>query len=92
MFNTASDPEEKKCQSCGMSMSIHTFGTNASGSMNFDYCMYCFQKGGFTEPDIEKSEVIRRLAKVMEREMVEKEAFLKAEELVNGLKRWRIAQ
>ena len=40
---------EKICQSCGMPMrSQKDFGTNKDGSKNADYCVYCYQKGLFT--------------------------------------------
>ncbi|MGE5042236.1 MAG: zinc ribbon domain-containing protein [Candidatus Levyibacteriota bacterium] len=89
MFGQEPHTEEKRCQSCGMPISVHSFGTNASGSMNFDYCMYCFQKGGFTEPDITKQEMIRRLSIVMSKEMGEEDVLEKADAIITGLKRWR---
>lgn len=41
---------QKFCQSCGMPMesSGEVFGTNADGSKNEDYCIYCYEKGNFT--------------------------------------------
>lgn len=37
------------CQSCGMPLtSDETCGTNADGSVNHDYCHYCYQNGDFT--------------------------------------------
>ncbi|MGN1376394.1 MAG: GNAT family N-acetyltransferase [Prevotella sp.] len=37
------------CQSCGMPMTDDaTCGNNADGSINFDYCKYCFKDGAFT--------------------------------------------
>ena len=38
----------KFCQSCGMPLNEHVLGTNADGSKNDDYCMYCYQNGKFT--------------------------------------------
>jgi len=42
--------EEKYCQSCAMPIGTtdETFGTNADGSKNEDYCQYCFENGAFT--------------------------------------------
>ena len=37
--------EMKFCQSCGMPLTEEILGTNADGSKNEDYCMYCFQQG-----------------------------------------------
>lgn len=36
------------CQSCAMPMVKEgDFGTNADGSQNTDYCVYCYQDGKF---------------------------------------------
>ena len=40
---------EKMCQSCGMPMKEgKDLGTNSDGSLNNDYCAYCFKNGEFT--------------------------------------------
>ena len=40
---------QKFCQSCAMPMADENlFGTNADGSKNEDYCIYCFKDGEFT--------------------------------------------
>lgn len=37
------------CQSCAMPMvKEEDFGTNADGSKNTDYCVYCYTKGHFS--------------------------------------------
>lgn len=39
----------KVCQSCGMPMTAKEhFGNNQDGSINSDYCAYCFKDGNFT--------------------------------------------
>jgi len=40
--------EMKFCQSCGMPLSDELLGTNADGSKNSDYCIYCYKDGQFT--------------------------------------------
>lgn len=40
--------EMKFCQSCGMPLSEEVFGTNADGSKNDEYCVYCYKDGAFT--------------------------------------------
>ena len=42
------EQEMKFCQSCGMPLNAENLGTNADGSKNEDYCMYCSQNGKFT--------------------------------------------
>lgn len=36
------------CQSCGMPLNDDILGTNADGSKNEDYCIYCYKDGSFT--------------------------------------------
>ena len=40
--------ETKFCQSCGMPLTDEILGTNADGTNNHDYCIYCFKDGAFT--------------------------------------------
>ena len=40
--------EMKFCQSCGMPLSPEILGTNADGSKNEEYCIYCYKDGAFT--------------------------------------------
>ena len=41
--------EGKYCQSCAMPMGAEEmYGKNADGSVNGDYCKYCFENGAFT--------------------------------------------
>jgi len=39
----------KFCQSCGMPLTDEVLGTNADGSKNEDYCMYCYRDGKFLQ-------------------------------------------
>ena len=43
------DKEMKFCQSCGMPLTDEVLGTNADGSKNEDYCMYCYKDGKFLQ-------------------------------------------
>ncbi len=41
---------EKICQSCGMPITYNDqLGTNKDGSINDDYCKYCYEKGEFID-------------------------------------------
>ena len=64
--------EMKFCQSCGMplterlrvgehSSGIDVLGTNADGSKNEDYCMYCYKDGKFLQ-DCTMDEMIEHCA------------------------------
>lgn len=39
----------KICQSCSMPMTGSQFGTNKDGSINSDYCIYCYKDGSFID-------------------------------------------
>ena len=41
--------EMKFCQSYGMPLTEEMLGTNADGSKNQDYCIYCYKDGAFTK-------------------------------------------
>ena len=41
--------EQKFCQSCGMPLNDHNHGTNADGTPNEDYCIYCYKDGKFQQ-------------------------------------------
>lgn len=42
--------EMKICQSCGMPLqAAEHFATEADGSTNEEYCIFCYEKGAFTQ-------------------------------------------
>ena len=41
------DRKQPFCQSCGMPLTDEIKGTNADGSRNEDYCVYCYKNGKF---------------------------------------------
>lgn len=43
------DQNQKFCQSCGMPLTAEVMGTNADGSKNEDYCVYCYKDGAFVQ-------------------------------------------
>ena len=49
------------CQSCGMPLTDEVLGTNADGSKNEDYCMYCYKDGKFLQ-DCTMEEMIEHCA------------------------------
>ena len=51
----------KFCQSCGMPLTEDVLGTNADGSKNEDYCMYCYKDGKFLQ-DCTMEEMIEHCA------------------------------
>jgi len=43
------DMEQKFCQSCGMPLTNEILGTNTDGTLNEDYCIYCYKDGKFAQ-------------------------------------------
>ena len=51
--------ENRICQSCGMPIdSSILLGTNQDGSLNSDYCKYCYSNGQFID-DVTMDEYIK---------------------------------
>ena len=84
------------CQSCGMPLTrIEDCGTNADGSMNFDYCQYCYKDGKFLQ-ECTMDEMIEHCAqfvdevnKQMPKPMTKEEYKQMMRGFFPMLKRWR---
>ena len=89
------EQEIKFCQSCGMPLNAENLGTNADGSKNEDYCMYCYQNGKFTN-DCTMDEMIEFCAqyvdevnKNMPKPMTKEEYKDMMRQYFPMLKRWK---
>ncbi|MCL2174132.1 zinc ribbon domain-containing protein [Candidatus Saccharibacteria bacterium] len=82
---------EKVCQSCGMPLdSDKVRGTEADGSLNGDYCIYCYKEGKFTQPDLTLEGAIEQSAQFADQAgMTAEQAVAWAKELFPTLKRWK---
>ena len=82
---------QKFCQSCAMPLeSDELLGTNADGSKNEDYCIYCFKDGEFTS-DMTMDEMMNFCIEKMcecHPEMDRTEASARMNEVFPKLKRW----
>ena len=84
------------CQSCGMPLTRNEdCGTNADGSINFDYCQYCFKDGKFLQ-DCTMDEMIEHCSQFVDEVNKQMPKPLTKEEykqMMRGffpmLKRWR---
>ena len=87
--------EQKFCQSCGMPLNEEVLGTNADGSKNGDYCIYCFKDGAFTmectmDEMIEHcSQFIDEVNKNLPSPMTREEYIGQLKVYFPRLKRWR---
>ena len=85
--------EKIYCQSCGMPMSDRdaTYGKNANGTDNKDYCSYCYNHGKFTW-DMTMDEMIEFCIPHMEAahpEMSAAGAREMMQKVLPRLKRWQ---
>ncbi len=84
------------CQSCGMPLSKNEdCGTNADGSICFDYCKYCYQDGKFLQ-DCTMDEMIEHCAQFIDevnknipQPMTREEYITMMQRFFPMLKRWR---
>ena len=78
------------CQSCSMPLFAEEhIGTNADGSQNNDYCVYCFKDGAFTN-NMTLEETIADSVNYAKEAGMTKEAMLAhAKEVLPTLKRWK---
>lgn len=77
------------CQSCGMPMETEDlYGHNSDGTLNQDYCKYCYEDGEFTM-DCSLEEMIENCIPFMVQEgMTPEEARKIMVETLPQLKRW----
>lgn len=82
--------ENKICQSCGMPItSNEQLGKNKDGSINTDYCKYCYENGEFIDK-VTMEEYIEMCSKYgSQAGMTNEEMKKHCEKLFPTLKRWR---
>ena len=81
----------KFCQSCGMPLTEEgQLGTNADGSLNQDYCSYCWKQGAFTWPEATMEQMLDHCAPMMAQSgFTEEEDRRRMGEWFPMLKRWK---
>lgn len=78
--------EAKLCQSCGMPLSsAEVLGTNADGSLNEEYCTYCYQHGDFAQ-DCTMDEMIEHCAQFTDEFNKDSGMNFTKEEAIAGMK------
>lgn len=88
--------EERFCQSCGMPLPTDDLlGTNADGSKNEEYCVYCYQNGAYVQ-DCTMDEMIDHCVQFLDEFNKDSGAPFTKEEAIAGmkeffpkLKRWK---
>lgn len=79
------------CQSCSMSIEKdEMIGTNADGSKNNDYCIYCYKDGKFTDNISTLEEYIDYSLQFAEQAgLTEEEMKEHCKNVLPTLKRWK---
>jgi len=87
--------EQQFCQSCGMPLSEEHFSKNTDGSINKEYCSYCFADGAFSE-NITMDEMIEHCLEYLDEfnkdsgtKMTKEEAREQMRQFFPSLKRWK---
>lgn len=87
--------EMKFCQSCGMPLTEELLGTNADGSLNEEYCKWCYEKGEFLQ-DCTMEEMIDFCVKFVDQvngvsgtNYTPEEYKAQLQEYFPNLKRWK---
>lgn len=82
--------DKKICQSCGMPIiNREQLGTNKDGSINDDYCKYCYNKGEFINK-VTLEEYIDMCSQYGEQAgMTNEEMKVYCSKLFPTLKRWK---
>ena len=85
--------EKPRCQSCGMPLSTDfgNYGTDEGGGPVSEYCMFCYKKGSFTNPDQTLGEMIASSIENMTGDvgMPLEQATQLANNLIPSLRRWQ---
>ena len=79
------------CQSCGMPMHHLTdYGTNKNGTVNTEYCHFCYLDGKYTDHGITLEHKIEKNISMAEKMgMPREEATILAHTTLPTLKRWK---
>lgn len=88
--------EQNFCQSCGMPLSQEHYSKNADGSVNTEYCAYCYKDGVFTS-DVSMEGMIEQCLTYIdefntdsEKKMTKEEAREQMKQFFPMLKRWKV--
>lgn len=78
------------CQSCSMPLDKPELqGTEKDGTKSKEYCMYCYQNGAFTTPNITLGEMQAMVKQQMSKMKMDEGVIGKAVNSLPHLKRWR---
>jgi len=87
--------EQHFCQSCGMPLSDEHYAKNTDGSVNIEYCTYCYKDGAFAQ-DVTMDQMIEHCLQFIDdfnqdtdQKMTKEEAREQMKLHFPSLKRWK---
>ena len=74
-----------------LSDEFKNFGTESDGSPVSEYCMFCYQNGGFTNPDQTVDEMVKSSIDFMTSNLgfSEEQATQMSNDVIRKLRRWQ---
>ena len=85
--------DKPRCQSCGMPLSdeFKNFGTEGDGSPASEYCMFCYQNGGFTNQDETVNGMVQSSIDFLTSNLgfSEEQATQMSNDVIRKLRRWQ---
>ena len=78
------------CQSCGIPLDTDAIkGTEKNGLKNQEYCKFCYDQGGFTNPNLTLDEMKKTLENQMRKLKLSDEMIQEAVSILPPLNRWK---
>jgi hypothetical protein len=78
------------CQSCGIPLDTEALkGTEKNGSTNKEYCKFCYDKGGFTNPNLSLDELQETVEIQMKKLKLPDDSIQDALNILPNLNRWK---
>lgn len=78
------------CQSCGIPLDNDAIkGTEKNGLKNQEYCKFCYDQGGFINPNLTIDEMKERVENQMKKLKLSDEAIQEAISVLPPLNRWK---
>lgn len=78
------------CQSCGIPLDGEALkGTEKNGLKNDEYCKFCYNQGGFTNPHLTLDQIMKTTESQMKKLKLSDDAIQEALNILPTLNRWK---
>jgi uncharacterized membrane protein len=89
-MNAKNESMQTICQSCAMPMTDNKLrGTEKDGSLNKEFCAYCYANGQFTVPNMTIDEMKVMLTKIMKEQNMHDDVIKMTLQSLPQLNRWK---